>query len=77
MEMEELWERMIEIEGPRHPSYAKYSLADILTIVMCGILRELDTLDNLVYICIRGARGHYSAGFTLDTYTHITTSMKK
>jgi hypothetical protein len=26
---------------------------------------------------VSGMLGHYSAGFTLDTYTHVTTSAKK
>lgn len=46
--MEELRERMSEIEDPRYPSYVKYSLADILIIVMCGVLSGLDTLSDLV-----------------------------
>lgn len=46
--MEELREKMTEIEDPRHPSYVKYSLADILIIVMCGVLSGLDTLGDLV-----------------------------
>lgn len=46
--MEEIKERMSEIEDPRHPSYVKYSLANILIIVMCGVLSGLDTLGDLV-----------------------------
>lgn len=46
--MEELRKRMSEIEDPRHPSYVKYSLVDILIIVMCGVLCGLDTLGDLV-----------------------------
>ncbi len=46
--MEELRKRMSAIEDPRHPSYVKYSLADILIIVMCGVLSGLDTLGDLV-----------------------------
>ena len=26
---------------------------------------------------VSGMLGHYSAGFTLDTYTHVTTSAKR
>ena len=26
---------------------------------------------------VSGMLGHYSAGFTLDTYAHVTTSMQK
>ena len=36
------------IENPRHPSYAKYALTDILIIIMCGVLCELDTPGDLV-----------------------------
>lgn len=46
--MEAVRERISEIEDPRHPSYVKYSLADILIIVMCGVLSGLDTLGDLV-----------------------------
>ena len=35
-------------------------------------------LQNAVDIkTVSGMLGHYSAGFTLDTYTHVTTSAKK
>jgi len=47
-EMEELREKLSIIEDPRHPSYVKYALADILIIVMCGVLSGLDTLGDLV-----------------------------
>lgn len=46
--MEELRERLSGIEDPGHPSYVKYPLADILIIVMCGVLSRLDTLGDLV-----------------------------
>lgn len=46
--MEEIKKRMEEIEDPRHPSYVKYALADILMIIMCGVLCGLDTLEDLV-----------------------------
>ena len=39
---------MEKIEDPRHPSYVKYALADILIIIMCGVLCGLDTLEDLV-----------------------------
>ena len=42
---------MSTIEDPRHPSYVKYALADILIIIMCGmcgVLCGLDTLGDLV-----------------------------
>lgn len=48
MKMEEMRERMEEIEDPRHPGYVKYPLADILIIIMCGVLCGLDTLGDLV-----------------------------
>ncbi len=45
--MEELREKMSEIEDPRHPGYMKYPLVDILIIVMCGVLSGLEILDNV------------------------------
>lgn len=39
---------MKEIEDPRHQSYVKYALADILIIIMCAVLCGLDTLSDLV-----------------------------
>ena len=44
--MEELREKMSEIEDPRHPGYVKYPLVDIL--IMCEVLSRLDTLGDLV-----------------------------
>ena len=46
--MEKIKARMSEIEDPRHQSYVKYSLADILIIIMCAVLCGLDTLGDLV-----------------------------
>ena len=46
--MEEIRARLTEIEDKRHPSYVKYPMADILTIVMCAVLCGLDTLGDLV-----------------------------
>lgn len=48
MKMEEIRARMTAIEDPRHQSYVKYPLADILIIIMCGVLCGLDTLGDLV-----------------------------
>lgn len=45
--MEEIRERMSRIEDPRHPSYVKHRLADVLIIIMCGVLCGLDTLEDL------------------------------
>ncbi len=45
--MEEIREQMSAIEGPRHQSYVKYPLADILIIIMCAVLSGLDTLGDL------------------------------
>ena len=36
--MEEIREQMSAIEDPRHQSYIKYPLADILIIIMCAVL---------------------------------------
>lgn len=46
--MEEIRARMSKIEDPRHQSYVKYQLADILIIIMCAVLCGLDTLGDLV-----------------------------
>ncbi len=46
--MEEIKDRMMEIREPRHPSYVKYPLADILMIIMRAVLNGLDTLGDLV-----------------------------
>ena len=46
--MEEIRARMSTIEDPRHQSYVKYALADILIIIMCAVLCGLDTLGDLV-----------------------------
>lgn len=46
--MDEIRERMSAIEDPRHPSYVKYPLSDILIIIMCAVLCGLDTLGDLV-----------------------------
>ena len=46
--MEEIRARMSGIEDPRHQSYVKYPLTDILIIIMCAVLCGLDTLGDLV-----------------------------
>lgn len=46
--MEELRAQMAEIEDPRHQSYVKYPLVDILIVIMCAVLCGLDTLGDLV-----------------------------
>lgn len=45
--MEKLQERMTEIEDTWHPSYVKYSLVDILIIIIFDMLSRLDTLVDL------------------------------
>ena len=46
--MEGIRNRMLEIEDPRHPSYVKHALANILIIIMSGVLCGLDKLEDLV-----------------------------
>ncbi len=46
--MEKIKGRLSEIKDPRHLSYVKYPLADILIIIMCAVLSGLDTLGDLV-----------------------------
>ena len=46
------------------------------------VLREgflsVDAAENIVVIkTVSGMLGHFSAGFTLDTYAHVTTSAKR
>lgn len=48
MKVEEIRARMSAIEDPRHQSYVKYPLADIVIIIMCAVLCGLDTLGDLV-----------------------------
>lgn len=48
IKMKDVIERILAIEDPRHPSYVKYPLADILIIIMCAVLCGLDTLGDLV-----------------------------
>ncbi len=48
MNMEEIRVRMSAIKDPRHQSYVKYALGDILIIIMCAVLCGLDTLGDLV-----------------------------
>lgn len=45
--MDEIRARIATISDPRHASYIKHQLSDILLIVMCGVLRGLDTLGDL------------------------------
>ena len=47
MKMEEIRAKLSSIEDPRHQSYVKYALADILIIIMCAVLCGLDTLGDL------------------------------
>ena len=37
--------------------------------MVCGVLIDVKTLSSML--------GHFSAGFTLDTYTHITNDMQR
>jgi predicted transposase YbfD/YdcC len=41
-------ERFGIIDDPRHQSYVEHNLADILIIVMCGVLCGLDGLNELI-----------------------------
>lgn len=45
--MDEVRARMATISDPRHASYIKHQLSDILLIIMCGVLSGLDTLGDL------------------------------
>lgn len=45
--MEEIGAQASAIEAPRHQSYIKYLLADILIMIMCAVLSGLDTSGDL------------------------------
>ena len=45
--MDEIRARISTISDPRHASYIKHQLSDILLIIMCGVLSGLDTLGDL------------------------------
>ncbi len=45
--MEEIVQKFTVIEDPRHSGYIKYKLADVLSIIMCGVLCGLDDLESL------------------------------
>ena len=45
--MDEIRARIATISDPRHASYIKHQLSDILLIIMCGVLSGLDTLGDL------------------------------
>lgn len=45
--MKRISEKLGEIEDVRHESYIKYRLGDLLTIILCGVLCGLDSLESL------------------------------
>lgn len=45
--MDDIRKMLEEIEDPRHQSYVKHALSDILIVIMCGVLCGLDTLGEL------------------------------
>lgn len=47
IKMEEIVEKLKEIEDPRHSGYIKYKLADVLSIILCAVLCGLDDLESL------------------------------
>ena len=46
--MDEIRARISIISDPRHASYIKHQLSDILLIIMCGVLSGLDTLGDQI-----------------------------
>ncbi|GHU21215.1 hypothetical protein FACS189472_13700 [Alphaproteobacteria bacterium] len=58
-------ERFETIENPRHPSYVEYKLSDILTIIMCGMLCGLDSLNGLI-IYAEGRSAFFKEHFGID-----------
>ncbi len=45
--MEEIVQKLMVIEDPRHSGYIKYQLADVLSIIMCAVICGLDDLESL------------------------------
>ena len=41
-------EYFLEIKDPRHESYVKYKLADVLTIVMCAVMCRMSELCEIM-----------------------------
>ncbi len=45
--MKEIRAHFMGIEDPRHSGYIKHQLADVLVMILCGVLCGMDTLENL------------------------------
>lgn len=45
--MQEIAKKLSEIDDVRHSSYIKYNLGNVLTIILCGVLCGLDSLESL------------------------------
>ena len=56
--MEAITEQMSKIEDPRHPSYVKYQLTDVLIIIMSAVLCGIDTLGDLESVFISVSRAY-------------------
>ncbi len=64
------------MDKPQAP--CKYRDFRFVLIITYGHPFSVLALQNGVDVKTLSAMlGHYSAGFTLDTYTHVTTSAKK
>ena len=76
----------IKPEQPIDPGYVRKRLQQILERADCKRVRFHDLRHTFATIALQngvdiktvsGMLGHFSAGFTLDTYAHVTTSAQK
>ena len=56
---------------------AKSRIMDIVRCNDFGYMMALSLKSGVDVKTLSGALGHYSAGFTLNTYTHATAQMKQ
>lgn len=64
--MRKLSEQFAEIADERHASYVKYRLADILTIIFCGVMCGVDSLEQL-HIFAENYADYWKAQLGLET----------
>lgn len=64
--MKRISKKLGEIEDMRHGSYIKYKLGDLLTIILCGVLCGLDSLESL-HIFAKSHASYWKSQLGLDT----------
>ena len=76
----------VKEDSPRHPSSVRAALERTLERAECKHLRFHDLRHTFATNALAGGvdaktlsgiLGHFSAGFTLDTYKHITNDMQR